>query len=68
MSYYFKATQNTGTHEVNFAITQDFEGNGYIHKNIEDFCTNIMNEKFKGYTFIAHNSKGYDTLHPKMVG
>ena len=28
--------------------------------NIEDFCKNMINDKFKGYTMIAHNSKRYD--------
>ena len=35
--YDFEATQNTGTHEVNLAIAQDFEGNKYVHNNIEEF-------------------------------
>ena len=51
----------TGTHEVNLAIVQDYIGNEYICKNIEDFCKNMINDTFKGYTFIAHNSKDYDT-------
>ena len=43
--YDFEANQNTGTH---------------IHNSIEEFCKGFLNDKFKGYTFIAHNSKGYD--------
>ena len=58
--YDFEATQNTGTHTVNLSIAQDFEGKEYIHNSIEEFCKGFLNEKFKGYTFIAHNSKGYD--------
>ena len=58
--YDFEATQNTGTHNVNLSIAQDFEGNEYIHNNIESFCKDLINDKFKGYTFIAHNGKGYD--------
>ena len=60
MFYDFEATQNTGTHTVNLSITQDFEGKEYIHNSIEEFCKGFLNDKFKGYTFIAHNSKGYD--------
>ena len=60
MFYDFEATQNTGTHNVNLSIAQDFEGKEYIHNSIEEFCKGFLNDKFKGYTFIAHNSKGYD--------
>ena len=58
--YDFEATQNTGTHTVNLSIAQDFSGREYLHSSIEDFCKGLINDKFKGYTFIAHNSKGYD--------
>ena len=58
--YDFEATQNTSTHTVNLSIAQDFEGKEYIHNSIEEFCKGFLNDKFKGYTFIAHNSKGYD--------
>ena len=58
--YDFEATQNTGTHTINLSIAQDFNGKEYIHYNIESFCKDLINENFKGYTFIAHNSKGYD--------
>ena len=59
--YDFEATQNTGTQNVNLSIAQDFEGKEYIHNSIEEFCNGFLNDKFKGYTFIAHNSKGYDS-------
>ena len=58
--YDFEATQNTGTHAVNLSIAQDFEGKEHIHNSIEEFCKEFINDKFKGYTIIAHNSKGYD--------
>ena len=54
--YDFEATQNTGTHTVNLSIAQDFEGKEYIHNSIDEFCKGFLNDKFKGYTFIA----GYD--------
>ena len=59
--YDFEATQNTGTHTVNLSIAQDFEGKEYIHNSIDEFCKGFPNDKFKCYTFIAHNSKGYDS-------
>ena len=55
--YDFKATQNTGTHTVNLSIAQDFNG----RESIEEFCTCLFDDKFKGYILIAHNSKGYDS-------
>ena len=58
--YDFEATQNTGTHTVNLSIAQDFNGREYLHNSIDDFCKCFLNDKFKGYTLIAHNSKGYD--------
>ena len=58
--YDFEANQNTGTDTVNLSVAQDFDGKEYIHNSIEEFCKDLMNDKFKGYTFIAHNSKGYD--------
>ena len=59
--YDFEATQSTGTHAVNLSIAQDFEGKEYTHNSIDEFCKGFLNDKFKGYTFIAHNSKGYDS-------
>ena len=58
--YDFEATQSTGTHTVNLSIAQDFDGNEYVHNSIDEFCKYFLNDKFKGYTFIAHNGKGYD--------
>ena len=58
--YDFEATQNTGTHTIDLSIAQDFNGREYVHNNIEEFCKCFLNDKFKGYTLIAHNSKGYD--------
>ena len=60
--YDFECTQNTGTHTVNLSIAQDFDGNEYVHYSIEEFCKGFLNDKFKGYTFIAHNAKGYDAI------
>ena len=59
--YDFEATQNTGKHTVNLSIAQDFEGNEYIHNSIEEFWKGFINDKFKGYTLIAHNAQGYDS-------
>ena len=58
--YDFECTQNTGTHTVNLSISQDFDGKEYVHNSIEEFCKCFINDKFKGYTYIAHNGKSYD--------
>ena len=57
----FEATQNTGTHTINLSIAQGFKGDEYIHNNIEEFGKCFLDDKFKGYTLIAHNRKGYDS-------
>ena len=57
----FECIQNTGTHEVNLAICHDFNGNESIFNDINSFCNGILNEKYKGYTLVVHNSKGYDS-------
>ena len=62
MFYDFEATQNTGTHTINLSIAQDFNRKEYILYSIEEFCKGFLNDKFKGYTFIAHNAKGYDAI------
>ena len=59
--YDFEATQNTGTFNVNLSIAQYFNGKEYLHNSIDDFCKCFLNDKFKGYSFIAHNSKGDDS-------
>ena len=59
--YGFEATQNTGTHTVNLSVAQDLNGKEYVHNNIEESCKCFLNDKFKGCTLIAHNSKGYDS-------
>ena len=50
----------TQGHNGNLSIAQDFNGREYLHNSIEHFCKCFLNDKFKGYTLIAHNSKGYD--------
>ena len=58
--YDFKATQNTGTHTINLSIAQDFDRKEYIHNSVEEFCKFFLYDKFKEYTFVAHNGKSYD--------
>ena len=57
----FEATQNTSIHTVILSIALDFSGGEYLHNSIEEFCKCFLNDKFKGYTLIAHNSKGYNS-------
>ena len=57
----FECIQNTGKHEVNLAICHDYNGTESTFNDINSFCNGVLNEKYKGYTFIAHNSKGYDS-------
>jgi len=47
-------------HVVNYAVLQDFNGNEWTFKTIEDFCVHVLKKKNKDYTFTAHYAKGYD--------
>ena len=58
--YDFETTQETGTHIVNYAHAWDFNNDEWTFDNIDDFCKFFFTEERKGYTFIAHNAKGYD--------
>ena len=60
MFYDFECQQETGTHIVNLAIVQDFEGQEWVFRNLNDFCKFVFTKEHSGYTFIAHNSRGYD--------
>lgn len=42
----FECLQNTGTHEVNWAICHDYHGNESIFNDINSFCNGILNEKY----------------------
>jgi len=48
-------------HIVNYCVAQYHEDpESYCFENLEDFCRWAFSEKHKGYTFIAHNGRGYD--------
>ena len=48
-------------HEVMFAISQYFHSPESIqHNNLTEWCDWAFTKEHKGYTFIAHNGKGYD--------
>ena len=57
----------TRDHIMNYGVLQEFHGKLWKFTNIEDFCKFIFSKdkagfRFKDYTFVAHNAKGYD-LH-----
>lgn len=56
----FECNQETGTHKVNWADVQDFEGNVTNFETVDDFCKFAFCKEHKGYTFMAHNAKGYE--------
>ncbi|KAE9523026.1 hypothetical protein AGLY_016657, partial [Aphis glycines] len=55
------AQQETGTHIANKIIAHDFEGNKIMFDTNEEFCKHVISEEYRGYTFIAHYAKGYDS-------
>ncbi|XP_032094416.1 uncharacterized protein LOC116523417 [Thamnophis elegans] len=68
--YDFECCQETGTHIPNYACARDMlkdeddkdvvRWDCYGVRCLEQFIKKFINHKFKGCTFIAHNSKGYD--------
>lgn len=57
----FEATQNTGEHVINLAITIDHEGNEWpLHYSVEEWLEYLLRPQWQGYTVIFHNGKGYD--------
>ena len=57
----FEATQETGTHRVNLAVTMDHTGAGWpIFRNMEQWLDHLLQGDYWGYTVIFHNGKGYD--------
>jgi len=63
----YEAQQNTGTHIPNMVISHDFEGQKYVFSTDDTdsandkFCKWALSKVMKGTTYIAHNSKAYDT-------
>lgn len=57
----FECTQDNKTHEVNLAITMTFTGEQWpIHHNISEWVDMLLQPRWRGYTVIFHNGKGYD--------
>ncbi|XP_050066420.1 uncharacterized protein LOC126555557 [Aphis gossypii] len=63
----YEAQQNTGTHIPNMVIAHNFEGTKYVFSTDDvatandKFCKWALSKDMKGTTYIAHNSKSYDT-------
>lgn len=59
--YDFESDISGDIHIVNYSISMYFnDPTPIIHYNIDEFCKWAFDKKHKGYTFIAHNSRGYD--------
>ena len=56
----FEANQESSVHEVNWVDCQDFHGNIHTFETVDEFCKFIFNDEHKGFTFIAHNARGYN--------
>lgn len=57
----YEAQQDTGIHIPNLIITQDYNGKKERFENNETFCKWLISKEHRGFTFIAHNSKSYDS-------
>jgi predicted GIY-YIG superfamily endonuclease len=48
-------------HVVNFASTCDYDGVKWPnHRNIDEWLDYLLRDKWKGYTIMFHNGRGYD--------
>ena len=57
----YEAEQETGVHNPNLIIAQYFDGTTFHFRTNDDFCKWLISKHHKGYTAIAHNTKGYDS-------
>ena len=58
----FEADISGAFHEVMYSVSMYFDSETpIVHNDINEFCLWALDpSKHKGYTFIAHNGKGYD--------
>ena len=56
----FETMAVKGKYEVNLAILHLFDGEEFIFRDLDSFCRFIFSERFEGWTFLAHNLKGFD--------
>ena len=57
----FEATQETGKHVVNLAVTQTQDGTMWpIFSSMPEWLDYLLSGEWWGYTVIFHNGKGYD--------
>ena len=57
----FESDISDTTHKVMYSVSQYFhDPTPIIHHDIYEFCEWAFHERHKGYTFIAHNGRGYD--------
>ncbi|XP_049332872.1 uncharacterized protein LOC125801098 isoform X1 [Astyanax mexicanus] len=62
--YDFESNQETGYHVANYICCIDFKGNVWSAEGtdcVSAFFKKFRRNKYKGYTFIAHNARGYDS-------
>lgn len=61
--YDFETTQENGSHQANYVCVMDFSGECWTSEGescVAEFFKKYRQEKYKGYTFIAHNARGFD--------
>ena len=59
----FETDQNSGEHQVNFAMAMYNDGEELVFKGYDacdQFYKFLFSEKHKGFTAIAHNMRGFD--------
>ena len=57
----FEADISDKEHKVMYSVSMYFDDpTPIIHETIEEFCEWAFTKEHKGYTFLAHNGRGYD--------
>lgn len=61
----FETDQSSNEHVVNFAVSQDFQGETCVFEGydaLDEFCSFLFDEEHKDYAAIAHNAKSFDSI------
>lgn len=63
--YNFETDQSDLIHKVNFAVSQNFQGDTTVFEGynaLDEFCTFLFDEKHRDYTVLSHNGKAFDSI------
>ena len=59
--YDYECRQESGIHIPNLIVAMNFEGERFVFEDNDSFCQWAISKQHRGYTFLAHYSRGYDS-------